>query len=141
MDKRIVKTSKFMSLLLRHQPDVIGLELDECGWANIDELIRLSAMHNKVLDKVLIKQVVDTNDKQRFSISEDGCFVRANQGHSIEVDLNLQARSPPVKLYHGTATRFTQSIFKEGLVKKSVSMCICRPRWRRRSMWGSATVK
>ena len=119
MDKKIVKTSKFMSLILRHKPETVGLELDECGWVDIDELIRLCAVHNRELDRALIAKVVQTNDKQRFSISEDGRFIRANQGHSIEVDLNLQAQNPPAKLYHGTATRFVQSIFKKGLLKRN----------------------
>ncbi|VAW67855.1 RNA:NAD 2'-phosphotransferase [hydrothermal vent metagenome] len=119
MDKRIIKTSKFMSLVLRHQPEVIGLELDECGWANIAELISQSGKYNKSLNLALIQQVVATNDKQRFSISEDGCFVRANQGHSIDVDLNLQPQCPPTTLYHGTATRFKQCIYEQGLVKRA----------------------
>ena len=117
MDKKLINASKFMSLLLRHKPDTIGLELDECGWANINELIDLSSSNGKQLDKALIERVVSENDKQRFSISEDGCFVRANQGHSFEVNLNLEVQQPPEILFHGTASRFINSIKEQGLVK------------------------
>ena len=119
MDKQIIKISKFISLLLRHKPETIGLELDECGWANIDELIELSGRNGRPLNLELITQVAKTNDKKRFSISECGQFVRANQGHSIPVDLNLELQLPPAVLYHGTATRFAESIFEQGLVKRN----------------------
>lgn len=79
MNNNIIKTSKFLSLILRHQPETIGLELNESGWANIEELIILSKQKNRTLDISFIQEVVATNDKQRFSISEDGLFIRANQ--------------------------------------------------------------
>ncbi len=118
MDKKIIKASKFISLLLRHKPETIGLELDECGWASIDELVELSGKNGQRLDRSLIEQVVETSDKQRFSVSECGGFVRANQGHSIPVDLELEPIEPPEILFHGTATRFAESIFEQGLVKR-----------------------
>ncbi len=114
----LVSTSKFLSLVLRHQPEVIGLILDDSGWADIDTLIRLSQAH-KPLTRALIEQVVEANSKQRFAISEDGRRIRANQGHSIEVELGLQPLAPPTLLYHGTATRFVDAIRREGLVKRS----------------------
>lgn len=111
------KTSKFLSYILRHKPEAIDLELDEQGWANIDELIDKSNNSGEIsgLSKELIQEVVDTSDKQRFIISEDGTKIRANQGHSIKVDLQLEPIEPPEFLYHGTATRFLDSILKEGL--------------------------
>ena len=114
----LVSTSKFLSLVLRHQPEIIGLSLDDSGWADIDTLIRLSQPH-KPLTRALIEQVVEKNSKQRFAISDDGRRIRANQGHSIEVELGLQPLAPPTLLYHGTATRFVDAIRREGLVKRS----------------------
>lgn len=114
----LVSTSKFLSLVLRHRPEVIGLSLDEAGWADIDTLIRLSQAH-KPLTRALIEQVVEANSKQRFAISDDGRRIRANQGHSIEIELGLQPLAPPGLLYHGTATRFVEAIRREGLAKRS----------------------
>ena len=115
----LVSTSKFLSLVLRHQPDVIGLSLDAEGWADIDELIRLAQGH-KPLTRALIEAVVENNNnKQRFAISDDGQRIRARQGHSIDVDLGFVPVTPPALLYHGTATRFVASIRREGLVKRS----------------------
>jgi putative RNA 2'-phosphotransferase len=113
-----VSTSKFLSLVLRHQPEVIGLILDDSGWADIDALIRLSQAH-KPLTRALIEQVVEENNKQRFTIGEDGRRIRANQGHSIGVDLGPVPATPPTLLYHGTATRFVEAIRREGLAKRS----------------------
>lgn len=111
------KISKFLSYILRHEPDAIGLTLDDQGWANIDELINKANQSEEVttLDRDLIQSVVDTSDKKRFIISDDGQNIRANQGHSINVDLQLKPVEPPEFLYHGTATRFLDSILKEGL--------------------------
>ena len=114
----LVSTSKFLSLVLRHQPEIIGLSLDDAGWADIDVLIRLSQPH-RPLTRALIEQVVEENSKQRFAISEDGRRIRANQGHSIDVELGLQPLAPPTRLYHGTATRFVDAIRRVGLVKRS----------------------
>jgi putative RNA 2'-phosphotransferase len=113
----LVSASKFISLVLRHQPDVIGLTLDDAGWAGIDDLIRLSQGH-KPLTRALIDAVVEHNNKQRFAISEDGQRIRANQGHSINVELGLMPITPPAMLYHGTATRFVDSIQRQGLLKR-----------------------
>lgn len=102
---------------MRHKPDAIGLTLDDQGWANIDELINKANQSGEVtiLDRSLIQTIVDTNDKNRFVISEDGQRIRASQGHSVNVDLQLKPVEPPEFLYHGTATRFLDSILKEGL--------------------------
>jgi len=110
----IKKVSKFLSLLLRHKPETIGLTLDKNGWANIDELMKKSK-HIR-LTRALIDEVVADNDKQRFIV--EGDRIRANQGHSISVDMEFKAVTPPEMLYHGTATRFLESIMKEGLTKQ-----------------------
>lgn len=115
----LTKTSKFLSLVLRHEPEAIGLQLDANGWADIDTLIELANAGGKPVTRALIEQVVRESDKQRFAISDDGLRIRANQGHSIEVDLDLTALEPPAALYHGTATRFAKSIRNLGLVKQS----------------------
>jgi len=112
----IRKISKYLSFILRHQPDSIGLELSDEGWANIDELINLTKKFK--LTKESIQTVVDTNDKKRFLISEDGQRIKANQGHSIKVSLELEPIKPPDVLLHGTAERFIESIFKKGLTKQ-----------------------
>ena len=113
------KISKFLSFVLRHQPDAIGLTLDENGWVNIDELIDKANQSKEAnaltLTPALIQEVVASNDKQRFAISEDGLMIRANQGHSVKVDLQLKPMEPPDILYHGTATRFLDDILKDGL--------------------------
>jgi putative RNA 2'-phosphotransferase len=111
-----VKISKFLSLILRHSPGMIHLNIDKNGWVNIDELIANADKYKKMhLTVDLIKMTVETNDKQRFIISDDGKRIRANQGHSIEIDLELECKIPPDILYHGTADRFLDSIMKDGL--------------------------
>ena len=115
----LTKTSKVLSLVLRHEPEAIGLSLDANGWADLDELVRLANAGGKPVTRELIEQVVRDNDKQRFAISEDGARIRANQGHSIEIDLALSPLPPPAILYHGTATRFAKSIRNLGLLKQS----------------------
>ncbi len=87
--KQLIKISKFMSYVLRHKPGAIGLKLDQDGWAGIEELIRLAPKSGIALTRELLQEVVDTNDKKRFAISEDGVKVRASQGHSIAIDLKL----------------------------------------------------
>lgn len=112
------KISKFLSYVLRHKPEEIGIELDENGWVDIDVLLdkmkpRIEASFED------IQYVVDNNDKKRFSISIDSVKIRANQGHSIKVDLDLKEVSPPSILYHGTPIGSVESIMKEGLDKRS----------------------
>ena len=109
------KISRFPSYVLRHNPASIGLKLDRHGWAQIDELIRCASKKGRKINRNQLRHIVETNDKQRFSLSEDGQLIRATQGHSIEVDLALEAIDPPEKLYHGTAEKFLASIFKSGL--------------------------
>ena len=108
------KISKFLSFILRHNPQSIDLKLDANGWADINTLIKKSKEIN--LTRKIIDEVVKENSKQRFIIKENK--IRANQGHSIKVDLELKSITPPPILYHGTATRFLESILKEGLTKQ-----------------------
>jgi putative RNA 2'-phosphotransferase len=116
MSKEITRISKFLSLVLRHQPEKIGLELDGKGWASIASLIEKS---DNFLTNELLQRAVSENEKKRFVISDNGQFIRANQGHSIKVDLGLKAIEPPAQLFHGTATRFVDAIMFEGLKKMS----------------------
>lgn len=116
MPKKLIEVSKFLSYVLRHEPESIGLTLDREGWADIAELIAGAAQGGHVLDEMLIRAVVETNDKKRFAISADGLRIRAVQGHSTEsVDIAFAEKQPPDILYHGTASRFIESIMREGL--------------------------
>ena len=116
-NKNTTKISKYLSYILRHQPQSIGLTLDKNGWANIDELITKTTDFSLRLST--IQYVVETNDKQRFSLNENATKIRANQGHSLEIDLALTAQQPPAVLYHGTAKHFVVSIQEHGLKKQN----------------------
>ena len=112
------ETSKFISLILRHKPDVIGITLDEHGWANVEELIAgVSKTHP--IDMAILEQIVAEDEKQRYSFNEDKTLIRANQGHSIPVDVELEEKEPPEILFHGTGEKYTASIDKEGLIPKT----------------------
>ena len=109
------KMGRFISFILRHHPETIGISLDEYGWANVDEL--LSGINNsgRTIDMELLEEIVRTDQKQRYSFNEDKTLIRANQGHSISVDVELEEMQPPQVLYHGTASRFLDAIMQEGL--------------------------
>ena len=109
--------SKFLSLILRHNPGKIGLQLDENGWTNVDELLRKAQRHQPKLDVQLLKEIVETNDKKRFAFNDDETRIRANQGHSIEIDLKYKPIRPPEFLYHGTVAKFMEPIKEKGLLK------------------------
>ncbi|MDA5142172.1 RNA 2'-phosphotransferase [Streptomyces sp. AD681] len=111
--ERSVKVSKYLSKHLRHQPERIGLTLDEGGWVEIDSLIAAAAEHGFRFTREELDDVVATNDKQRFAV--EGTRIRASQGHSIDVDLQLPAAAPPPYLYHGTVARHLEAIRAEGL--------------------------
>lgn len=120
MDKQITETSKFLSFVLRHQPEAIGLRLDAEGWADINELIDRAAREGRLLTREQIATVVETSDKKRFTLSEDGQRIRAAQGHSTaQVAIRYAEKMPPVFLYHGTASRFLESINTQGLIAGS----------------------
>lgn len=118
--KNIKRISKFLSLILRHNPDKIDLELDENGWANVEDLLSKSNKNKMSFSKEILEEVVATNDKKRFTFNDDKTKIRANQGHSIEtIDLQLEAIEPPMFLYHGTVAKFMQAIKMQGLQKMS----------------------
>lgn len=107
---------RYLSYLLRHHPEAAGLHVDEHGWADVDELICcINQQPHKSIDMELLDEIVKTDNKQRFSFSEDKKLIRANQGHSIPVDVELDEKQPPNLLYHGTASRFLRPIMEEGL--------------------------
>lgn len=119
MSGKLKKRSKYLSLVLRHQPEAIGLQLDANGWADVDDLMARMNAKGQTISRELLNEIVTSNDKQRFAFSEDGKQIRANQGHSITVDLALESIQPPETLYHGTATRFEDAIRSDGLVAMS----------------------
>ena len=107
-----------MSLILRHKPETIGISLDEHGWANVDELIAgIARTHEFSMD--ILEEIVRTDNKQRYSFNEDKTLIRANQGHSIPVDVELEEAEPPEQLWHGTGEKYVASIDKQGLIPKS----------------------
>lgn len=114
-----VSVSKFLSLILRHDPAKIGLKLDPQGWTSINDLLAKMARSGRHLSYEYLLDLVANNDKSRFTISTDGRFIRAAQGHSVEVDLGLAPLEPPEILYHGTARRFLPAIFEDGLQPQS----------------------
>jgi len=107
-----------MSLILRHKPDAIGISLDEHGWANVDELIAGIAKDNE-FNMDILEEIVRTDEKQRYSFNEDKTLIRANQGHSIPVDVELEEKEPPELLWHGTGEKYVESIDEQGLIPKS----------------------
>ena len=117
MDRTLTEISKFLSYVLRHKPEAIGITLDDQGWIGVDELLAAAARHGKAVTRELLDKVVATNDKQRFTFSPDGRSIRANQGHSLDVDLALEPVKPPELLYHGTVERFIASIREQGLIR------------------------
>lgn len=119
MEPQLVKLSKFISLVLRHDPGRFGLTLDPQGWVAVDELLTAAARGGVALDDATLRRIVSENDKQRFAFSSDGRRIRANQGHSVEVDLGLPPVTPPELLYHGTTERFLEPIRRTGLEKRA----------------------
>ncbi len=116
-DKERTQLSKSLSKTLRHQPERIGVKLDDAGWCFVEELLAGYANKGKAISRTMLEEVVRTNDKKRFSFSEDGTRIRANQGHSIHVELGYESATPPGILYHGTPHQFVNAISVEGLKK------------------------
>ena len=102
MDRDLAQTSKYLSLILRHQPHRLGLTLDPAGWIDIDVLLEACAAHGVALDRATLDAIVAENDKQRFAVSEDGTRIRASQGHSVQIELGYPPVAPPEILVHGT---------------------------------------
>jgi putative RNA 2'-phosphotransferase len=115
--KETIRISKFLTLILRHEPECVGLRLDKAGWVHVSELLEAVNRHGTALTREQLNHVVATNDKKRFAFSNDRRRIRANQGHSIDVDLHYAPKAPPELLYHGTATRFLDAIRRRGLQK------------------------
>jgi putative RNA 2'-phosphotransferase len=111
--------SKYISLILRHKPEVLGITLEATGWANVNEMLRKMQEKGMNVDLAQLKEVVAKDNKQRYAFNADQTKIRANQGHSIAVDLGFEPQTPPEFLYHGTATRFLASIQKTGLESRS----------------------
>ena len=117
MDRRLITVSKFLAKHLRHAPEALGLSLQPGGWVPVDDLLAASNRIGFPISYDELVECVETNDKQRFSFDESGDLIRANQGHSTAVDLQLEQKQPPEILYHGTVERFLDSIMAEGLKK------------------------
>ena len=118
MKMNLTSTSKFVSLILRHKPETIGIQLDEHGWAKVEELIAgISKTHE--INREILEEIVRTDNKQRFTFNEDKTKIRANQGHSIPVDVELSEAVPPDRLWHGTGEKYVASIEQQGLIPKS----------------------
>ena len=114
----LTSTSKFVSLILRHKPEVIGIHLDEHGWADIEELIA-GISKTREFNRTMLEEIVRTDNKQRFIFNENKTKIRANQGHSIPVDVDLPEAVPPDRLWHGTGEKYVASIDQQGLISKS----------------------
>jgi len=116
--KNLTQISKFLSLILRHKPEEIGISMDSNGWVIVDELIEKSNAHNVMLDFDTLEEVVFSSDKQRFTFNDDLTAIRANQGHSVDVDVEPEITVPPEFLYHGTVAPFLEAIREQGLQKQ-----------------------
>jgi putative RNA 2'-phosphotransferase len=122
-EKEVVQLSKFLSLVLRHQPGKVGIALDEAGWVDVAELLAAMGRHGRAVSRAELLHVVETSDKKRFALSDDGRRIRASQGHSVEVELGYEPATPLDVLFHGTVERFLDSIRAKGLVKGNGITC------------------
>jgi len=111
------KISKFLSLVLRHKPEKIGLTLDNAGWVSVDELIAKMQSHGHRINRELLIEIVSSSDKQRFAFNDGQTHIRANQGHSIQVNLDYESAKPPPVLFHGTVGKFLEAIAEQVLCK------------------------
>jgi putative RNA 2'-phosphotransferase len=116
---RSVRISKLLSLALRHEPAALGVTLDAAGWTEVSAVLRGLAARGETLTEEELEELVATSDKQRFAVSPDGLLIRANQGHSVDVDLGLPRREPPEVLFHGTVARFLEPIRQDGLLRRA----------------------
>lgn len=118
MGRNNVQNSKLLSLVLRHQPELIGIELDAAGWTSVSRLLDALAGYGQPMTRPQLDDLVAGSDKQRFAVSSDGLMIRANQGHSVAVQLGLEPAEPPPVLFHGTAEVHLDSIRRQGLTKQ-----------------------
>lgn len=119
MEKNNSKISRILSLVLRHKPEELGIELDKNGWTDVSTLMQKLRHRGYVINRESLKDIVATNDKKRFTFDTTNNRIRANQGHSVDVDLELVSEAPPSILYHGTGSKSLESIMKNGLEKRS----------------------
>jgi len=115
--KQKMKVSKLLSFALRHNPDSIGIAMDDNGWVEVSNLLECLERDGKTISREELEEVAETNSKKRFAFSDDGTKIRASQGHSVKIDLNLDSEFPPLILYHGTAYTSIPSIIEKGLIK------------------------
>ncbi|MFP9113673.1 RNA 2'-phosphotransferase [Flavobacterium sp. RHBU_3] len=118
-EKHIKHISKFLSLILRHAPETIGITLDENGWTDVDTLLAQMNLKGEAINREILNVVVDTNNKKRFAFNEDGSKIRASQGHSVDIDPGYVPQQPPELLYHGTALKHKDSILEKGILKQN----------------------
>lgn len=116
-ERRRTRISKFLSLILRHKPETIGLKLDANGWADVDELLAACAQNGSAISRAELEEVVASNEKKRFAFDGDKKKIRASQGHSINVRIDFEEREPPAILYHGTSEKTLAAILENGLLK------------------------
>ena len=116
-EKRRTRISKFLSLILRHKPEAVGLTLDSNGWIEVETLLEACAANRNAFTRAELEEVVATNDKKRFAFDENKAKIRASQGHSIAVEIEFEEKNPPEILYHGTAERNIKTIQEKGLLK------------------------
>ncbi len=117
--KYYTKLSKFLSLVLRHKPEEIGIELDSNGWTDVKSLIEKMNSYGKHIDIETLEVILETNNKKRFSFNKNKSLIRANQGHSLEIDLGYKTKTPPNRLFHGIGAKYVDSICKTGIKKKN----------------------
>ncbi|MBS1572622.1 MAG: RNA 2'-phosphotransferase [Bacteroidetes bacterium] len=118
-EKQLTHLSKFLSLVLRHQPETISIQLDQNGWTDVNELIEKATNYGVKFDKETLKHIVATNSKKRFAFNDTLDKIRASQGHSVDIELGYSNQKPPTILFHGTADKFVQSILDTGLEKRN----------------------
>jgi putative RNA 2'-phosphotransferase len=118
-DKQLTQISKFLSLVLRHKPETIDIELDENGWTDVNELIEKANNHGIEIDRKTLDHIVETNSKKRFAFNYDLTRIRASQGHSVDIELGYTNQKPPEILFHGTGEKSVQAILEKGLEKQS----------------------
>ena len=117
MERTLIEWSRLLAMVLRHKPQAVGIELDAYGWADVSAIVKAFSQMG-VFTLTILKEIVRDDEKQRYSFNEDGTKIRANQGHSVKVDVELTEAVPPPVLYHGTGTKYVDSINKEGLLPR-----------------------
>jgi len=118
-ERQIIYIGKFLSLVLRHQPETIGIQLDKNGWTDVEDLLAKANLHGIKFDREILHHIVETNSKKRFAFNETFDKIRASQGHSVEIELGYTSQRPPEILYHGTSEKSVQSILEKGLEKRN----------------------